>query len=74
VVSFVVVSGADFSDPQQARQLSQTAATGTLALVNQAVNAVTFLWAGWIWTHALATTRSISVRNAGIVAGVLVAV
>lgn len=73
VISFVVVSGTDFSDPQQARQLTQMGATGTLTLVNQAVNAVTFLWAGWIWTHALASARSISVRNAGVVVGALVA-
>lgn len=73
VISFIGLSGTDFSDPQQAQQLTQTATTGILTVVNQAVNAVTFLWAGWIWTHALASARSISVRSAGTIVGVLVA-
>lgn len=72
VTSFVLLSGTDFSDPQQARQLAQTTATGTIGLVNQVVNAATFLWAGWVWTYALAEARELSTRTAGILVGVVV--
>jgi hypothetical protein len=72
VVSFVVLSGTDFSDPQQARQLSQSLATGTLGLLTQGVSVVTYLWSGWVWTHAVAITQELSVRQAGVVVGVVV--
>ena len=72
IVSFVIISGTDFSDPQQARQVAQMSATSMTALVTYGVNTVTFLWAGWMWTHALANARRISTRNAGVIAGVVV--
>lgn len=72
IVSFVFVSGTDFSDPQQASQLSQMVATSTIGLVSQGVSVVTYLWAGWIWTHAVANARDVSVRKAGLVVGVVV--
>jgi hypothetical protein len=72
VGSFVLISGTDFSDPQQAQQLSQMATTGTFGLVTQGVNAATFLWAGWMWTHALANARRITTRSAAVIAGAVV--
>ena len=72
IVSFVIVSGTDFSDPQQARQVAQMTTTSSLAIVLYGVNTVTFLWAGWMWTHALANARRISTRNAAVIVGVVV--
>lgn len=72
IVSFAIVSGTDFSDPQQARQVARMSTTGLTALVTYGVNAVTFLWAGWMWTHALANARRISTRNAAVISGVVV--
>lgn len=72
VVSFVVLSGTDFSDPQQVQQVSQSVATGTLGLLTQAVGALTYIWSGWVWTHAVASTQGLSVRRAGAVVGVVV--
>lgn len=74
ITGFILISGTNFSDPQQARQLSQMATTGTIGFVNHAVNAGTFIWAGWIWTHAVAQIRNISIQNAGIVVGAVVVV
>jgi hypothetical protein len=74
IVSFVIISSTDFSDPQQARQVAQMSTTGAVALVTYGVNTVTFLWAGWMWTHALANARRISTRNAAVIVGVVVAV
>lgn len=72
IVSFVIVSGTDFSDPQQARQVAQMSTTGSFALVTHGVNTVTFLWAGWMWTHALASARRITTRNAAVIVGLVV--
>ncbi|MEF8973268.1 MAG: YIP1 family protein [Haloarcula sp.] len=72
IVSFVIVSGTDFSDPQQARQVAEMSTTGAVALVTYGVNTVTFLWAGWLWTHALANARRISTRHAAVIVGVVV--
>jgi len=72
IISFVIVSGTDFSDPQQARQVTQMSTTGSLVLVTYVVNAVTFLWAGWMWTHALANARRMPTRNAAVIVGVVV--
>ncbi len=71
VVSFVVISGTDFSDPQQVRQAAELS-TGTLGIVTQGVNVAAFLWAGWMWTHALANARQITTRNAAVIVGVVV--
>ncbi len=67
ITAFVVVSGTNFSDPQQARQLAQMTTTGTVGIINNVVNAGTFMWVGWVWTHAVARVRNISTQNAAIV-------
>ncbi|ERG90121.1 MAG: Yip1 domain protein, partial [Haloquadratum walsbyi J07HQW1] len=67
ITAFVVVSGTNFSDPQQARQLAQMTTTGTVGIINNVVNAGTFIWVGWVWTHAVARVRNISTQNAAIV-------
>lgn len=72
ITSFVILSGTDFSDPQQARQLSQMSTTGTVAIITQGTNAVMFLWAGWLWTHALANARQLAVRTAATIVGAVV--
>ena len=72
IVSFFFLSSVDFSDPQQARQLSQMATTGTIGVVTQGVNAVMFVWAGWLWTHALANARGIATRTAATIVGAVV--
>ena len=72
LTSFFLLSGTDFSDPQQARQLSQMATTGTIGVVTQGVNALMFVWAGWLWTHALANARGIATRTAATIVGAVV--
>ncbi|MFB6250237.1 MAG: Yip1 family protein [Halobellus sp.] len=72
VVAFLLLSGTNFSDPQQARRLSQMATTGTFGLVSQGVNAVMFVWAGWMWTHAIASTQNLTTRTAGVISGAVV--
>lgn len=72
VVSFVFLSGVDFSDPQSAARFSNQLATSPLGLVSRGISVLTTLWAGWIWTHAVARTRDLSVRNAAIVVGIVV--
>jgi len=72
IVSFFFLSSVDFSDPQQARQLSQMATTGTIGVVTQGVNALMFVWAGWLWTHALANARGIATRTAATIVGAVV--
>lgn len=72
IASLVLLSGTDFSDPQQARQLSQMATTGAVAAVTQGTNVVAFLWAGWLWTHALANAQRIATRTAATIVGAVV--
>ncbi|WP_303704258.1 YIP1 family protein [Haloquadratum walsbyi] len=74
ITAFVFVSGTNFSDPQQARQLAQMTTTGTVGMINHVVNAGTFIWAGWVWTHAVARVRNISTQNAAIVVGAVVVI
>jgi len=71
IVSFAVVSGTDFSDPQQVQQAAELS-TGTLGIVTQGIDAAAFLWAGWMWTHALASARQITTRNAAVIVGIVV--
>jgi len=72
IVSFFFLSSVDFSDPQQARQLGQMATTGTIGVVTQGVNALMFVWAGWVWTHALANARQLATRTAATIVGAVV--
>ena len=72
IVSFLFLSSVDFSDPQQARQLGQMATTGTIGVVTQGVNALMFVWAGWVWTHALANARQLATRTAATIVGAVV--
>lgn len=72
IASFVFFSGVDFSDPQQARRLSRMATTGTIGIVTQGTNALMFVWAGWLWTHALANARQITTRAAATIVGAVV--
>lgn len=72
VILFVVFSGTDFSDPAQVQQFQRSFPTSPLGLTSQGVSVLVSLWSAWIWTHAVANARGLTVRQAAIVVGVIV--
>lgn len=74
VVTFVLVSNGDFSDPQAARQMAQASASSPLALLNRGVDIAMTLWSAWVWTYAVRAARDVELREAAITVGVVVAV
>lgn len=71
-VLFVLVSGGEASDPQQAQQLAQSVTASPLGLLDRAVGLAMTLWSAWVWTHAVAAARDLSVRDAAVCVGVVV--
>lgn len=72
VVTFFLVSRGDFSDPQQVQQFARSASTGPLGLLNRGFSLLMTLWSAWIWTHAVAAARNLTLRDAAISVGIVV--
>jgi len=71
VVLFVALG--DLSAPQSAEALTsfqQELQTHSLVRASSLVGIGITLWSGYIWTHAVAVSREISLRRAGVTVGI----
>lgn len=72
LLTFLWVQDVDFSDPEAVQGAGQALATEPLGIASQAFGILMTLWAAWIWTHAVAASRDLSVRRAAVPVGVVV--
>lgn len=72
LVTVWLVSGVDFSNPQQAQQFAQAMKTDPLGLFHWGVSLLTTLWSAWMWSHAVGAARGLSRRDAWVSVGVVV--
>lgn len=74
VVLLVAVGGVSAPESAEAmRQFQQQLQSNPLVRASTVVGIVVTLWSGYIWTHAVATARDLTVRQAAIVVGIPVA-
>ncbi|WP_435194162.1 Yip1 family protein [Natronomonas sp. EA1] len=74
VVATVVFSGVTFpSDPQQVAQFSQQLRNRPEFLVASVLGIAFLLWSAFLWTFAVKHVRDLTMREAGVVVGVPVA-
>lgn len=70
IIAFVFTPGASITDPQQIQQAVQSPG----AIITYVVNTGAYIWAGVIWTYAVASVRNISIRGAAVVVGAVVVI
>jgi Yip1 domain. len=70
IIAFVFTPGASITDPQQIQQAVQSPG----AIITYVVNTGAYVWAGVIWTYAVARVRNISIRGAAVVVGAVVVI
>lgn len=71
--TFILLPSGGFQSPEAAAQFAQELATSPIGIASEVVGLLMTLWAAWVWTYAVAEARNLSVRDAAITVGIVVA-